>query len=686
MNPPRATKKPKKVVVHGDELVDEYHWLRDRSDPDTLQYIMAENSYTDAKMEHTVHLQERLYEELAGRAEYDESMIPTKVDDYYYYTRTEVGKQYGILCRRKGDRDSPEEIVLDENAMAVDHDFFAVGAIKISPDHRLVAYSADTNGSELNDLFVLDVSTKKLADDGIPGIGTFEWGSDSRTIYYVIHDATHRPFKVLRHSLGADRTEDAVVHHEQDPRYEYLVLTKTKSREYILATGQSLHTSEVGYIRSDDRTGDFKTVIPRKEMVKYYVEHRKGSFLIITNDGAPNFKIVEAPIEDPTQGNWKDTVPHRDSIIINISDPYPWVEAFADHIAVFEREDAITSISVFNLNTGENHRIALPEELRSVTPLENPDISSHKLRFSYSSFLTPKTMYEYDMDMRELHQLQQERVHGYDREEYESERLFAVADDGTRIPITVVHKKSIAKDGGNPLLLYAYGSAGDFESTLPIFDINNLSLLDRGFVYAVAAIRGGGEMGRQWYDDGRVLRKKNSFTDFIRSAEHLIAMGYTSKEKLAIAGGSAGGLLVAAVMNMRPDLFRAVVAEVPFVDVIHTMLDKTIPLVAGDSEEYGDPAIPEQYWYCKSFSPYENVEEKEHPNLLVTSAMNDPRVPFWEPVKWIARLRDRNKGSNVMLLRTGMNQGHMRVSARYDALRHDAFKMAFILDTLGISE
>ncbi|MCJ7606520.1 MAG: prolyl oligopeptidase family serine peptidase, partial [Thermoplasmata archaeon] len=518
MDHPIAPKKPKKVAVHGDELTDEYHWLRDRSDPDTLRYIMAENDHTDACMVHTSRLQERLYDEMTMRSG-DDYAVPSKVDDYYYHTRTEPAKQYGILCRRRDGPDSPEEVVLDQNVLASGHGFFMVGEVKVSPDHRFVAFSADTNGSELYDLFVHDVSTGRAVDDAIAGIGAFEWGSDSRTLYYVVHDEVHRPYKVLRHSVGKGST-DVEVYHEPDPRCEYLALTKTKSGEYILATAQTLHTSEVSYVRSGDSTGAFKTVIPRREGVKYYVDHVGEDFLIITNDEAPNLKIVRAPVTDPRKENWRDLVPHRDSTIINISDPYPWVEVFDDHVAVFEREDAITSVSVFDLESGEGHRVALPEELRAVSPFANPDMSSHKLRFSYSSFLTPRTVYEYDMDSRELHTLWQEKVRGYDREDYESERFFAVADDGTSIPITVVHRKGIAKDGGNPMLLYGYGSAGDFEGTMPFFNSNMFSLLDRGFVYAVAGIRGGGEMGRRWYDDGRVLHKKNSFTDFIACAEN----------------------------------------------------------------------------------------------------------------------------------------------------------------------
>ena len=667
-------------------MTDEYHWLRDTSDPDTLRYIAAENEYTDEMIKGFARLRDAVYEELEGRLS-DQEPVPTKVDDYYYYEKTEPGLQHSILCRRKVDGGSREEVVLDQNVVASGHDFFTVGTLKVSPDHRLVAFAADTTGSELYDLLVLDIATKKLMDEQIREIGTFEWGADNRTIFYVKHDEMHRPYKVLRHALGTSTVDDVEVHHEHDLRCEYLVLTKTKSRKYILATGQTLHTSEVSYIQSDDSTNGFRVVLPRKEMIKYYVEHVAGDhFLIITNDEAPNYRIVRAPVHDTSKENWTDVVPHRPSTIINISDPYPWVEAFEDHIAVFERENALTSISVYDVKTGEGHRIALPEQLRSVTPLKNPDVPSQRVRFSYSSFLTPRTMCEYDMETRELHTLQQEVVNGYDKDNYHSERIFATADDGTSIPITLVHRTDIKKDGSNPLLLYGYGSAGDFESSMPVFDNRILSLLDRGGVYAVAGIRGGGEMGRHWYDDGRVLRKKNSFTDFIRCAEHLIGKGYTSNERLAIIGGSAGGLLVATVMNMRPDLFRAVVAEVPFVDVIHTMLDKSIPLVIGDSEEYGDPAIPEQYWYCKSFSPYENVAEREYPDLLVKSAMNDPRVPFWEPVKWVARLRDRSRGSNIILLRTEMNQGHLGVSARYDALGYDATKLAFIFDRLGIPQ
>jgi len=679
--PPKAKKKPKEVVIHGDSLSDEYHWIRDRSDPDTMEYINAENEHTDTVVRTMEGLRKELYDELLGRTTEEDSEPPVSMDGFQYYHRTTKGKPYPIYCRRKGD-DGEEETVLDQNELAKGHEFFSIESIKISPDQRLVAYSNDTSGAEYYDVGFIDIETQRPFPDKVTGTGGFEWSSSNKTAYYILYDDVHRPYRVMRHVLGTEQEADETVYEEPDLGCEYMSLTKSKSKEFLFVTAQTLTTGEVNFLRADDDTGRFQPVVRRKKGVRYYAFHDKGDFHILTNDDAPNFKIVRAPVLTSRPENWEDVLPHRDSVIINVSDPHPWIDVFADYIAVFEREDGICSIRVLDRNSEESHLIELPEKLRFVMPMENPDTDTSVLRFAYTSMLTPKRIYEYDMKNRSLRLVKEDDVPGYDRSDYHVERVHVTVADGAKVPVNIVHKNGIEKNGKNPLLLYAYGAAGDFEGSAPVFDTGILSLLERGFVYAVAGIRGGGEYGQSWYDNGRMLNKKNCFTDFIRCAEHLIAEGYTSSELLAINGASAGGLLVAAATTMRPELFSAVVAEVPFVDVVHTMIDQSIPLVTGEYEEYGDINEPEVYSYCKSYSPYENVEAVEYPDMLVTSGMNDPRVPFWEPVKWVARLRDCGVGDSMILLRTNMTQGHHGASARYEAIEYNALRLAFMIERL----
>ncbi len=678
--PPVAPKKPKEIAIHGDRLVDEYHWLRDRDDPETLQYIESENMYAEEIVKGFQDLQKAIYEEIVRRTPEEDTDPPIRIDDYDYYHRTEKGRQYPLYCRRKRVDDAEEEVVVDQNELAEGHDFFHIDSVKPSPDHSMVAYAVDMDGSEHYDVRIVDIASREELDDQIRKTGGFEWGSTKRTVYYIVYDDVHRPYRVMRHIVGSKAADDEVVYEEPDQGCEYMSLSKSKSREYLFVTAQTLTTGEVNFLRSNDDSGEFRPVVPRKNAVRYYVLHGGGDFTIVTNDDAPNFKIVRAPVSDPSRANWKEILPQSASRVVDISDPNPWVDIFADHLVVFEREGAISSIRVVDLSTGKSHVIELPEDLRSVWPQENPELDSTRFRFAYMSMTTPKRIYEYDMVSRGLRLVKDLEVEGYDSSEYHAERVFARVTDGTSIPINIIHRKELRKDGGNPLLLYAYGAAGDFEASAPAFDPAMLSLLERGFVYAVAGIRGGGEYGQPWYDDGRMLNKKNCFTDFIDCAEHLIREGYTSKEFLAARGASAGGLLVAASTMMRPDLFRVVLAEVPFVDVVHTQLDKTIPLVIGEYEEYGDIYDKEVYDYCKSYSPYENVRPVKYPKLLVTSGMNDPRVPFWEPVKWVARMRDIGAEDNTIMLRTKLSEGHRGSYARYDTIGEEALKLAFVVD------
>ena len=679
--PPKAPKKPKKVVIHGDELIDVYHWLRDRSDPDTISYIEAENTYTDTIVARFENLRDEIYGELINRTPEDEVDPPLVIDDYEYYRRMEKGKQYPYYCRRRLP-DGEEEVIVDQNDLSQGHEFFHIESVMPSPDHSMVAFSVDTDGSEYYDIKVREISTNKVIDDQILGTGGFEWGSSGKCLYYIVYDKAHRPSKVMRHRTGTVCSEDTVVYEEPDPGCEYMSLSKSKSKEFLFITSQTLTTSEVNFLRADDDKGGFQPVVPKKKGVRYYVLHGTKDFVILTNDAAPNFRIVHAPVADPSQKNWREILPHDNSRIVDISDPHPWVEVFARHLVVFERDDAISSIRIIDLSSNESHVIRLPEPLRSVSPLANPCLDSTSFRFVYTSMITPRRIYEYDMVTRKLSVVKEQEVQGYDPSEYHSERVFVTAVDGARIPLNIVHRKGIEKDGCNPLLLYAYGAAGDFEASAPSLDPTILSLLERGFVYAVAGIRGGGEFGQLWYDNGRMLNKKNCFSDFIDCAEYLIREGYTSRHRLAARGGSAGGLLVAATTTMRPDLFRVVVAEVPFVDVIHTMLDKSIPLVIGEYEEYGDPHDPTVYEYCKSYSPYENVRRVRYPSLLVTAGMNDPRVPFWEPVKWVAKMREIGADGNLTLLRVKSSEGHSGSHARYDSMMEESLKLAFIVNEI----
>ena len=679
--PPIALKKPKEIVLHGEVLRDDYHWLRNRLDPDTVAYIEAENSYTDEVMSRAEGLQEELYNGLVRRTAEEDSEPKTRIDEFYYYSRTEKGKQFPILCRQSASG-GEEQIVLDQNSTAEEFEFFRIGEVKVSADHTLVAFSYDITGAEYYHVGFIDVATQIRLPDTLVGAGGFEWGSSVRNVYYIIHDDVHRPYRVMRHTLGDGQEADEVVYEEPDPGCEYMSLAKSKSRDFLFITAQTLTTGEVNFLRSDDEMGKFRPVVPRKKGVRYYVLHKDDDFLIVTNDNAPNFKIMRTPVSALHPENWREVLPHRASIIINISDPIPWVDVFDDYLAVFEREDAVSSIRVLNLIDGDSRMIELPERLRSVRPLENPDMSETVLRFAYTSMVTPRRVYEYDMKNDVLNLIKEDEVADYNPSDYHSERVYVTADDGTKIPLNIIHRKEIAKDGRNPLLLYAYGAAGDFEASAPTFDIGILSLLERGFVYAVAAIRGGGEHGQQWYDDGRMMNKKNCFSDFISCAEYLIEQGYTSSNRIAINGGSAGGLLVAAAATMRPELFHTVIADVPFVDVVNTMMDQTIPLVTGEYEEYGDINEPEVYSYCKSYSPYDNIREGRYPNILVTAAMNDPRVAFWEPLKWVAKLREHAIGDNLILLKTDKIGGHMEHYARYDALKARAFKLAFLVSTL----
>lgn len=677
--PPIAKVIPKADTLNGDVRVDNYFWLREKSNPEVIEYLEAENEYTQAMTKHTEKFQERLYKELVSRIKETDLSVPERIDDYYYYSRTEEGKQYPIYCRKKGSLEAEEEILLDQNALAEGYDYFDIGAFEISTDHQLLTYSVDTTGSETFTLYVKDLNTGELLEDEIQNIYYFvEWANDNKTIFYTTLDETKRPYKLYRHILGTNQKDDRMIYHEEDEAF-YVSLYKTRSREYLIMSSESQITTEIRYLPADLPEDNFKVIHPRQHEMEYYVAHHGDKFYIMTNDGAKNFRLMDVSVTDPSKKNWKVVIPHRDSVKID------GVDAFENHLVVYEREKGLKKIRITNLTNNQVYYVDFPEPVYTFWRSRNPEFNTNLLRFNYTSLVTPKSVFDYHMDdkTRELKK-QYEVLGGYDPSLYKSERIFAKASDGTMIPISLVYREGMVKDGNNPLYLRGYGAYG--ISAEPGFSSNRLSLLERGFIYAIAHVRGGGEMGRYWYEDGKLLKKRNTFTDFIACAEHLIAEKYTSSDKLVIYGGSAGGLLVGAVTNMRPDLFKAVIADVPFVDALNTMLDPSIPLTVIEYEEWGNPNEEEYYDYMKSYSPYDNVEAKDYPHMLVTAGLNDPRVQYWEPAKWTAKLRALKTDKNILLLKTKMGEGHMGASGRYDYLKDIAFEYAFIFDLFGIEK
>lgn len=677
--PPVARIDPKVDSTLGYQRIDNYYWLRERGSQDVLDYLNAENAHTEAVMKDTEEFQKSLYDEILARIKETDLTVPVRWGDYYYYSRTEKGKAYPIYCRKKGGLEAEEQITLDVNELAEGKEYMFVGFYEVSPDHKLLAYGADDKGSERYTLRIKNLETGELLPDVIEGFsGSIKWANDNKTIFYTMPDEAWRPFKLFRHTLGGDPAGDEMVYHEPDDAF-WLSVSRTKSNSYILLKSESETTSEIRYIDAGTPAGKFMSIHPRQQDMRYSVGHRGDKFYILTNEDARNFKLMVTPVSKPSKKYWKELIGHSTSVKLDN------FELFEDHLVVYIREGGLKEIRIINMLTDEEHDIEFPEPAYSIWQSWNPEFSSRILRFNYESMVTPNSVYDYDMNTRarELKK-QKEVLGGYNPEDYITERIFAEAGDGTAVPISLVYRKGLVKDGSNPLYLYGYGAYG--MSSDPGFSSRNLSLLDRGFVIAIAHVRGGGEMGRYWYDDGKLLKKKNTFTDFIACAEYLIEEKFTSKEKLVIGGGSAGGLLIGAVVNMRPDLFKIVVADVPFVDVMNTMLDETIPLTVIEYEEWGDPHEKEYYDYMVSYSPYDNVVAKDYPHMLIIAGLNDTRVQYWEPAKWAAKLRALKTDSNRLLLKTNMGAGHGGKSGRYERLREIAFEYAFIFDILGIKK
>ena len=677
--PPAASVQTRVFTLHDQTWEDDYFWLRERGTPAVESYLEAENAYAEAAMSHTAKLQEKLYNEFVGRIKETDLSVPEKDGDYFYYKRYEEGQQYPIHCRKRKSLDAAEEIILDENILAVGHDYLDVGTYQVSPDDKILAYSVDTAGREIYTIYFKDLSTGDLLADRIPqAYYSFEWCEDNRTVFYTTQDEAMRPYKLFRHKLGHGYENDDLLFHESDDAFE-MYLSKSKSDKYLFLTLESMVTTEVHFLKADDCEGKFKVVHPRQHQMEYSVYHRDDKFYIRTNDGARNFKLMVTPVKKPGKDNWKEFVAHSDSVKIDALD------VFDNHMVVYSRTGGLKQIQVMDLKSNASHYIEFPEVTYKYYRQTNPNFKSKVVRFTYASMVTPKTVYDYDMDERMLElKKEYEVLGGYDKTNYTVERIFATAADGRQVPISIVYRNGMVKNGDSPLLLYAYGAYG--SSSDPGFYPKNVSLLDRGVIYAVAHVRGGGEMGRYWYEEGKLLNKRNTFSDFIVCAEHLIAQKYTSPERLIAEGVSAGGLTVGAVSNMRPDLFKAILAKVPFVDIINTMLDPSIPLTVIEWEEWGNPNEKAYFDYMMSYSPYDNVKARDYPNMLITAGYTDPRVQYWEPAKWTARLRANKTDNNLLLLKTQMGSGHFGASGRYDAFRKDAFEFAFILDAVGIKD
>ena len=675
--PPIAKQKPEKLIKHNDERIDNYFWLRNPEDSEVIAYLEAENDYTKAKMAPTEGLQKKLYDEMLSRIKETDLSVPYRKGDYSYYSRTEEGKDYPIYCRKQGSLDTQEEIILDQNKLAESYEYFSIGVLSVSPNHNILAYSVDTSGAEQYTLFFLDLTTRKLYPESIPNTYySSAWGNDNQTFFYTKIDDTNRPYQLWRHSLGSDAA-DVLVYQEDDESF-FLSVGKTRSQDYIVLDLDSQITSEVYYLDADNPTGEFQIIAPREAGVEYGIEHHSDRFYITTNEEAINFKLMEAPVTAPKKENWQVVIPHREDIMLS------GVSAFADHLIIFERKAGLPTVRVQQFSTGEEHELSFPEPTYSVRESTNPEFNTSTWRFSYSSLVTPSSVFDYNLVTRERElKKEQEVLGGYDRSQYISKRLLATAKDGTQVPISMVYKQGVEPDGKNPLFLTGYGSYG--VSYPASFSSIRLSLLDRGIIYAIAHIRGGQEMGRKWYEDGKFLKKKNTFTDFIACGEYLIEENWTASDRLVISGGSAGGLLMGAVVNMRPDLFKAVVADVPFVDVVTTILDESLPLTVIEWDEWGNPNDKTYYDYMKSYSPYDNVEAKDYPDMLILGGLNDTRVKYWEPAKWTAKLRALKTDNNILLLKTNMGAGHGGASGRYESLKETAFEYAFLLDRLGLS-
>jgi oligopeptidase B len=673
--PPVAKRIQKVDTLHGEILRDDYYWLRQKSNPEVRRYLEAENAYTEASLAHTQALRDSMYKEMVGRMKETDLSVPWRYRGYWYYSRTQKGKNYPIYCRRKGSLNAPEEVILDQNKLADGKAFHALGGLDVSPDGTLLLYLEDTTAFREYTLHVKDLRTGTLLPGSIPNVwnGT-AWANDNRTFFYTRADSAKRGDEIWRHQVGTDAANDVKVFQEDSVLYNASV-SRSRSGNYVFIGSEGFRSSEWRVVPTARPTEAPRVLLPRRADVLYTPDHVPGRFLILTNDGATNFRIVSTPEGDASTAAWRDWQPASDSVFIE------GLDVFRSHVVVSERAGGLRRLRVVRLADRATHFVTFPDPAYGVYPNENYDFDAPAVRFSYSSLTTPDQVVEYDLAKRTRKVLKRREIpSGFDQRKYEMRRLAARARDGEQVPVTMLLPRNFPMDGSRPFLLYAYGSYG--ATSEPDFDASVLSLVDRGFGYAIAHIRGGQEMGRRWYDDGKMLHKKNTFNDYIDVAEYLVRERYTSRERLVANGASAGGLLMGVVATWRPDLFRAVVADVPFVDVINTMLDASIPLTAQEWEQWGNPRNPEHYAYMKSYSPYDNVGPKEYPALLVTTSFNDSQVMYWEPAKWVAKLRATKRGSNPLYLRTNFAGGHGGSSGRYDRLKELAYEYAFIVDAV----
>ncbi len=692
LQPPKAKKIEEKLSIHGDERIDNYFWMRlsdeqknaetpDEQTQDVLDYLNAENDYLKEVMKHTETLQTSLYDEIVGRIKQDDSSVPVKVNGYVYYNRFEDGQDYPLYCRKKGSEQGEEEVMLNAPEMAEGTSYFAIGQQTVSEDNRLLAYSLDLVSRRQYTIHIKDLKTGKTLEDKIENTtGGITWANDNKTIFYAKKDpVTLRSFQIFRHTIGTDQSHDVLVYQEDDETFGCAVF-KTKSRQYLMIVSYQTLSTEYRYLDANDPTGEWKVFQTRQRDLEYSVDHFQDNFFIVTNDNAKNFRLMKTGLSNTSKENWEEVIPHRKDVLLEE------IEIFRDHLVVSERKNGLTQLRVIQWNDWSEHYIEFNDPTYSAHTVANPEFETEFLRFSYTSLTTPNSVYDYNMRTKQRDLKKQQEVLGgkFSPDNYVSERIYATARDGVKVPISIVYKKGYKKDGKQPLLLYGYGSYG--ATMDPYFSSVRLSLLDRGFAFAIAHIRGGQEMGREWYEDGKLLKKKNTFYDFIDCGKYLVENDFTSYDHLYAQGGSAGGLLMGAVINMEPQMWNGVIAQVPFVDVVSTMLDESIPLTTGEFDEWGNPKDKEYYDYIKSYSPYDNIEQKDYPNLLITTGYWDSQVQYWEPAKWIAKLRDLKTDNNLLIMHCNMEVGHGGASGRFERYKEVALEYAFLLYLENITQ
>jgi oligopeptidase B len=681
MKAPLAAKKPKELTIHGDTRVDNYYWLRERENPEVIAYLEAENAYRESVMKGTEQFQKDLFDEIVGRIKQDDESVPYKDNGYYYYTRYENGKEYPIFCRKKESLEAEEEILANVNEMAEGYAYYQVAGLSVSPDNRYMAIGIDTVSRRKYTLYIKDLETGMMLDDEIElTTGGASWANDNKTLFYTQKDdETLRSKAIYRHVMGSSAAEDVLIFDESDETFSTYVY-KSKSKEYMIIGSSSTLTTEYRFLPADDPGGEFQIIQPRTRGLEYSIAHFGDQFYIITNLDATNFRLMKTPVTLTGKEHWTEVIAHREDVFLE------GIEIFRDYLVVEERKEGLSHLRVIPWEGEEEHYIDMGEEVYSAGISVNPEFDSKVLRYGYTSLTTPSSTLDYNMENREKTLLKQEEVVGgtFDPANYEAKRIYAVAGDGKKIPISVVYRKGTELNGANPTLLYGYGSYG--ITIDPGFRSYRLSLLDRGFVFAIAHIRGSQVNGRTWYEDGKLLKKINTFTDFNACAEHLIKENYTSANHLYAMGGSAGGLLMGAVINLQPELYHGVIAAVPFVDVVTTMLDEDIPLTTSEYDEWGNPNEKEYYDYMLSYSPYDQVESKAYPNLLVTTGLHDSQVQYWEPAKWVAKLREMKTDENKLLMYCNMETGHGGASGRFEAYKETAMEYAFLFSLEGITQ